>query len=84
MGGDQDRDQPESDGDQPDGDDAHQYVDRSTIDFDPDDGLYTGTAVEGTSEIPGPHEQGDDTETDTETDSRSDGSDESGSHADDE
>jgi hypothetical protein len=40
-------------------DDTHQYIDRSKIDFDPDDGLYTGTAVEGTSEIPGPHEQDD-------------------------
>ncbi len=35
----------------------HDYVDRSKIDFDPDDGLYTGTAVDGTSDIPGPHEQ---------------------------
>ena len=25
------------------------------MDFDPDDGLYTGTVVDGTSEIPGPH-----------------------------
>jgi hypothetical protein len=40
-----------------DQDDAQQYIDRSKIDFDPDDGLYTGTAVEGTSEIPGPHER---------------------------
>jgi hypothetical protein len=38
---------------------SHQFVDRSKIDFDPEDGLYTGTAVEGTSEIPGPHEQDD-------------------------
>ncbi len=43
----------------PEQDDAHQYIDRSKIDFDPDDGLYTGTAVEGTSEIPGPHEKDD-------------------------
>jgi hypothetical protein len=36
-----------------DGKDNQEYVDRSKIDFDPDDGLYTGTAVEGTSDIPG-------------------------------
>jgi hypothetical protein len=42
-----------------DQDDGQQYIDRSKIDFDPDDGLYTGTAVEGTSEIPGPHEHDD-------------------------
>lgn len=41
--------------------DGQDYLDRSKLDFDPDDGLYTGTAVEGTSEIPGPHERdGDD------------------------
>lgn len=33
----------------------HQFVDQSKIDFDPDDGLYSGTAVDGGSEIPGPH-----------------------------
>jgi hypothetical protein len=37
--------------------DEQHYIDRSKIDFDPDDGLYTGTAVEGTTEIPGPHEK---------------------------
>lgn len=42
--------------------DEHDYVDRSKIDFDPDDGHYTGTAVEGTSDIPGPHEQGESAE----------------------
>jgi hypothetical protein len=26
------------------------------MDFDPDDGLYSGTAVDGSSEIPGPHQ----------------------------
>jgi hypothetical protein len=36
-------------------DQNHQYVDQSGIDFDPDDGLYCGTAVDGTSEIAGPH-----------------------------
>ena len=34
----------------------HSFVDTSSIDFDPDDGLYSGTAVDGTSEIPGPHQ----------------------------
>lgn len=38
--------------------DGQDYVDRSKIDFDPSAGLYTGTAVAGTSEIPGPHEAG--------------------------
>jgi hypothetical protein len=33
----------------------HEFVDQSKIDFDPDDGLYSGTAVDGASEIPGPH-----------------------------
>ena len=37
--------------------DGQDYVDRSKIDFDPDDGHYSGTAVDGTSDIPGPHEQ---------------------------
>ena len=36
--------------------DGQDYIDRSAIDFDPADGLYSGTAVEGTSEIAGPHE----------------------------
>ncbi len=35
-------------------------VDRDKVDFDPDDGLYSGTAVDGTSEIPGPHEEQED------------------------
>lgn len=45
-------------GEQPDGrdDDGQEYLDRSKLDFDPDDGLYSGTAVDGNSEIPGPHE----------------------------
>ncbi len=34
-------------------DDGQDYVDRSVIDFDPEDGLYNGTAVDGTSDIPG-------------------------------
>lgn len=37
-------------------DDGQEYLDRSKLDFDPDDGLYSGTAVDGNSEIPGPHE----------------------------
>jgi hypothetical protein len=36
-------------------DESQDFVDQSKIDFDPDDGLYSGTAVDGTSEIPGPH-----------------------------
>jgi hypothetical protein len=36
-------------------DEEHDFVDQSKIDFDPDDGLYSGTAVNGTSEIAGPH-----------------------------
>jgi hypothetical protein len=32
-------------------------VDRAKIDFDPADGLSSGTAVDGTSEMPGPHEK---------------------------
>jgi hypothetical protein len=36
-------------------DDTQSFVDQSKIDFDPDDGVYSGTAVDGTSEIPGPH-----------------------------
>jgi hypothetical protein len=39
--------------DRDDGD--HTFVDQSVIDFDPDAGLYSGTAVDGTTEIPGPH-----------------------------
>lgn len=36
--------------------DGQEYLDRSQLDFDPDDGLYSGTAVDGTTDIPGPHE----------------------------
>lgn len=39
-------------------DEDHSFVDPSAIDFDPDEGLYSGTAVDGTSEIPGPHLDG--------------------------
>jgi hypothetical protein len=41
-------------------DDGQDYIDRSSIDFDPDEGLLSGTAIDGTSDIPGPHEQGED------------------------
>ena len=34
-------------------DDGQIYVDRDKVDFDPDDGLLSGTALDGTSEIPG-------------------------------
>jgi hypothetical protein len=37
-----------------------EYLDRDKLDFDPDDGLYSGTAVDGSTEIPGPHERDDD------------------------
>lgn len=39
-------------------DEEQDFVDQSKIDFDPDDGLYSGTAVDGSSEIPGPHLDG--------------------------
>lgn len=39
-------------------DEEQSFVDKSKIDFDPDDGLYSGTAVDGSSEIPGPHQDG--------------------------
>lgn len=37
-------------------DESQDYVDRSKLDFDPEDGLYTGTAVTGESEIPNPED----------------------------
>lgn len=40
--------------------DGQVYVDREQIDFDPEEGLYSGTAVHGGTDIPGPHEQVDD------------------------
>jgi hypothetical protein len=40
-------------------DEDQDFVDQSKIDFDPDDGLYSGTAVDGSSEIPGPHADAD-------------------------
>jgi hypothetical protein len=43
-------------------DDGQDYIDRSTIDFDPDEGLLSGTAIDGDTDIPGPHERGDDGE----------------------
>jgi hypothetical protein len=42
----------------------HDFVDKSKIDFDPDEGLYSGTAVDGSSEIPGPHQDGETGEVD--------------------
>ena len=52
--------QPSGD-EQPPGPDAEPvYNDRDKLDFDPDDGLYTGTAVTGDTEIPGEHERVDD------------------------
>lgn len=51
-------------GEQPAQEPEHEqeYNDRDSLDFDPDDGLYTGTAVDGGTKIPGPHEQVDDIE----------------------
>jgi hypothetical protein len=37
-------------------DDSQDFVDRDKIDFDPAEGLYTGSAVDGDSDIPGPNE----------------------------
>ena len=45
--------EPDTESDSDSEDDGQTYVDRSKIDFDPDDGLLTGTAIDGTSEIPG-------------------------------
>ena len=39
-----------------DADDGQEYVDRDAVDFDPEDGLYTGSAIDGGSDIPGPSE----------------------------
>jgi hypothetical protein len=64
---DEDKDDTENDGSTADReDDGQDYVDRSKIDFDPDDGLLSGTAIDGTSKIPGPHEHGEDTQNDDE------------------
>jgi len=49
--------------------DGQIYVDRDKIDFDPDDGLLSGTAIDGTSEIPG-SEDGDRPDPDGSDDSR--------------
>jgi hypothetical protein len=50
-------------------DDGQIYVPRDEVDFDPDDGLLSGTAIDGTSDIPdepsdaaGSDEQGSDAE----------------------
>lgn len=43
-----------------DGADEQDMIDRATIDFDPDDGLLSGTAIKGGTDIPGPHEHVDD------------------------
>ena len=40
--------------------DGHDRIDRDSIDFDPDDGLLSGTAINGGTKIPGPHEHVDD------------------------
>lgn len=33
-------------------DDGQIYVERDKVDFDPDEGLLSGTAIDGTSDIP--------------------------------
>jgi hypothetical protein len=53
-------------------DDGQEYVDRSKIDFDPDDGLLSGTAIDGTSEIPGPHKAVDENAEDPSNDDATD------------
>jgi hypothetical protein len=53
--------------------DGQHYNDRAKLDFDPADGLYSGTAVEGTSEIAGPHENQDTVGADGSADSGVDG-----------
>jgi len=40
--------------------DERDMIDRSSVDFDPDDGLLSGTAIRGGTNIPGPHEHVDD------------------------
>ena len=40
--------------------DGHDRIDRDSVDFDPDDGLLSGTAIKGGTKIPGPHEHVDD------------------------
>lgn len=42
------------------GEDGQERIDRDSIDFDPDDGHFSGKAVDGTTEVPGPHELVDD------------------------
>jgi hypothetical protein len=67
----------------PDEDDGHTYADREQMDFDPAMGLYSGTAVEGTTEIPGPHEHVEDrTEDGTDDDGAADERSDSGGDAD--
>jgi hypothetical protein len=39
-------------------DDGQIYVDRDKVDFDPDAGLLSGTALDGTSDIPDPDKHG--------------------------
>jgi hypothetical protein len=43
-------------------DDGQEYLDRSQLDFDPDDGLLSGTVIDGTTQIPGPHERDEESE----------------------
>jgi hypothetical protein len=52
--------------------DGQHYNDRSKLDWDPADGVYSGTAVDGTSEIAGPHENQDDVTPEQKAEMRSD------------
>lgn len=62
-----------TDGQRPPGPDAEPvYNDRDKLDFDPDEGLYTGTAVTGDTEIPGEHERVDDVPLEDEDDDSGD------------
>ena len=46
--------------------DGQEYIDRDSVDFDPDEGLLSGTAIKGGTKIPGPHEHVDDVTDDEE------------------
>jgi hypothetical protein len=62
-------------------DDGQIYVDRDKVDFDPDEGLLSGTALDGTSEIPGSENDGSESDGASDTDD-SEGDDDSGGDTD--
>jgi hypothetical protein len=47
--------QPEDETEQATDTETEGMLDRSKLDFDPADNYFSGTVVDGTSEIPGPH-----------------------------